>query len=96
MHLHMRKDVSSKCTWTLLEFPLTQKCKILFYVKAKQETFVKCLRSAKGTVLDPVGVMLVYFYSGCTHTGRYIYLCLRIVSRQVQLGPRRCLPNPDA
>lgn len=47
-------------------------------------------------MLDTVGVTLVYFYSGHTHTGTYVSLCLGIFCRQVQLGPRRWLPSPDA
>lgn len=59
----------------------------MFYIKANRETFVELPRSIKGTVLDTVGVMLLYFYSGRTHTGVCVSLCLRLVSRQVQLGP---------
>lgn len=64
MHQHMRKDLSSSAlepSWCF--YPLTQQYKIMFYIKANHKTFVKHPNSAKGAVLDTVGVMLMYFYS---------------------------------
>ena len=88
MHFHMWKDLASDAL-TLLwsSHPLTPAYTFMFYIKANRETFAELPRSAKGTVLDTVGVMLMYFYAGHTHTGICISLCLSLASRQVQLGP---------
>lgn len=75
MHLYTKKDHSSKALKLSRSFhPLTPTYTFMFYIKANRETFVELPRSVKGTVLDTVGVMLLYFYSGRTHRQAYAYL----------------------
>lgn len=88
IHFHLRKELSSHALRLWGSFhPLTAAYTFTFYIKANRDAFVALPRSAKAAVLDAVGVMLMYFYAGRTHTGLCISLCLSLVSGQVQVGP---------